>query len=46
MATGKISEKQREILEYIKQEILQRGYPPAVREMDGTANDGPFCGDG
>ena len=26
MATGKISEKQREILEYIKQEILQRGY--------------------
>lgn len=33
MATGKISEKQREILEYIKQEILQRGYPPAVREI-------------
>lgn len=33
MATGKISDKQREILEYIKQEILQRGYPPAVREI-------------
>ena len=33
MANGKISEKQREILEYIKQEILQRGYPPAVREI-------------
>ena len=33
MATGKISEKQREVLEYIKQEILQRGYPPAVREI-------------
>ncbi len=33
MANGKISDKQREILEYIKQEILQRGYPPAVREI-------------
>ncbi len=33
MANGKISSKQREILEYIKQEILQRGFPPAVREI-------------
>jgi repressor LexA len=33
MAYGKISSKQREILEYIKQEILNRGYPPAVREI-------------
>ena len=33
MATGKITEKQKEILEYIKQQILQRGYPPAVREI-------------
>lgn len=33
MAYGKISDKQREILEYIKQEILNRGYPPAVREI-------------
>jgi repressor LexA len=33
MAYGKISGKQREILEYIKQEILNRGYPPAVREI-------------
>lgn len=33
MAYGKISNKQREILEYIKQEILNRGYPPAVREI-------------
>ncbi len=33
MSTKKISDKQREILEYIKQEILQRGYPPAVREI-------------
>ena len=33
MPNGKISEKQKEILEYIKQEILSRGYPPAVREI-------------
>lgn len=33
MATGKISAKQQEILEYIKEEILSRGYPPAVREI-------------
>lgn len=33
MANGKISEKQKEILEYIKQEILIKGYPPAVREI-------------
>ena len=38
MATGKVSEKQREILEYIKQEILQRGYPPAVREICEAVN--------
>lgn len=33
MAYGKISAKQKEILEYIKEEILKRGYPPAVREI-------------
>ncbi|MDE7062879.1 MAG: transcriptional repressor LexA [Lachnospiraceae bacterium] len=33
MAYGKISAKQQEILEYIKQEILHKGYPPAVREI-------------
>ena len=33
MAYVKISSKQREILEYIKQEILNKGYPPAVREI-------------
>lgn len=33
MGYGKITAKQREILEYIKEEILQRGYPPAVREI-------------
>ena len=33
MAYGKITTKQSEILEYIKKEILERGYPPAVREI-------------
>ncbi len=33
MAYGKISAKQREILEYIKSEIIKKGYPPAVREI-------------
>lgn len=33
MAYGKITEKQQEILEYIKSEILNRGFPPAVREI-------------
>ncbi len=33
MAYGKITEKQREILEYIKNEIMNKGYPPAVREI-------------
>ena len=33
MAYCKISDKKREILEYIKEEILSKGYPPAVREI-------------
>lgn len=33
MSYGKITAKQKEILEYIKQEILRKGYPPAVREI-------------
>ncbi len=33
MAQGKISAKQMEILEYIKDTILKKGYPPAVREI-------------
>ena len=33
MPKGKITAKQREILEFIKREILQRGYPPAVRDI-------------
>lgn len=36
MEYGRISEKQSEILEYIKQTILNKGYPPTVREI-GTA---------
>lgn len=33
MAQGKISPKQKEILEYIKDQIIQRGFPPAVRDI-------------
>ena len=33
MAQGKITAKQREILEYLKQQILDKGYPPSVREI-------------
>ncbi|MEE1228264.1 MAG: transcriptional repressor LexA [Lachnospiraceae bacterium] len=33
MTYGKISKKQQEILDFIKQSILNRGYPPAVREI-------------
>jgi repressor LexA len=33
MGNGRISSKQAEILEYIKQQILDKGYPPAVREI-------------
>lgn len=33
MANGKITPKQQEILEYIKETILKKGYPPAVREI-------------
>lgn len=33
MANGKLTAKQEEILEYIKDEILSKGYPPAVREI-------------
>ena len=33
MEYGKISAKQRDILEFIKNEIMNKGYPPSVREM-------------
>jgi repressor LexA len=37
MAQGNITKKQLEILEYIKAQILQRGFPPSVREIcDGV----------
>ncbi|MBS7239468.1 MAG: transcriptional repressor LexA [Acetatifactor sp.] len=38
MGFGKISAKQQEILDYIKDEILKRGYPPTVREICETVN--------
>lgn len=31
--SGELTDKQREILEYMKECILQKGYPPAVREI-------------
>ncbi len=33
MAYGKITAKQQEILDFIKKKTLERGYPPAVREI-------------
>ncbi len=33
MSYGKITQKQQEILEYLKKEIMNRGYPPSVREI-------------
>ena len=33
MGTGKISKKQKEILEFMKSEILSKGFPPSVREI-------------
>ncbi len=33
MAYGKITRKQQEILDYIKAQILDRGFPPSVREI-------------
>lgn len=38
MGYGKISAKQQEIIDYIKEEILKRGYPPAVREICEAVN--------
>ncbi len=33
MSQGKISPKQKEILEFIKDQILTRGFPPSVRDI-------------
>ena len=38
MGYGKITAKQQEILDYIKNEILKKGYPPTVREICETVH--------
>lgn len=38
MANGRITAKQSEILEYIKEQILSKGYPPAVRDICDAVN--------
>lgn len=38
MEKGKISAKQREILNYLEDEILKRGFPPSVREIGEAVN--------
>lgn len=38
MEYGKISNKQREILEFLKSRIINRGYPPSVREICEAVN--------
>ena len=38
MAYGRITKKQTEILEYIKSQILNKGYPPSVRDICTAVN--------
>ena len=38
MAYGRITQKQSEILEYIKSQILNNGYPPSVRDICQAVN--------
>lgn len=38
MAYGKITKKQREILDYIKDQIITRGFPPSVRDICEAVN--------
>ena len=38
MPYGRITPKQQETLDYIKNEILNRGFPPAVREICEAVN--------
>ncbi len=38
MSQGKISNKQQEILNYIKDQILHKGYPPSVRDICEAVN--------
>jgi len=38
MSTGKITAKQQEVLNFIKAQILERGFPPSVREICQAVN--------
>ena len=38
MAYGRITKKQKEILDYIKLQILNKGYPPSVRDICEAVN--------
>lgn len=38
MSNGKITDKQIQILEYIKEQLLAKGYPPSVREICQAVN--------
>ncbi|MGN0327520.1 MAG: transcriptional repressor LexA [Lachnospira sp.] len=38
MAYGRITKKQSEILEYIKSQIINKGYPPSVRDICSAVN--------
>ena len=38
MSYGKITAKQQEILDYLKTQIINKGYPPAVREICEAVN--------
>ena len=38
MAYGKITKKQQEILDYIKDQIINRGFPPTVRDICAAVN--------
>lgn len=38
MSRGKITKKQEEILDFIKAQILEKGFPPAVREICEAVN--------
>ena len=38
MSYGKITDKQQEILDFMKSEILSKGFPPSVREICAAVN--------
>ena len=38
MSYGKITDKQQEILDYMKSQIINRGFPPSVREICEAVN--------